>query len=107
MINIHGNMVEVHETKYQADKSTALVLIAPDDGQSYGIATVCVSPEPVKDDEIVIKNWSENEGYLNALIAADIVQQPHRTIRCGYCEAYVCRRGKMYDTEVFIRDDAE
>ena len=112
MVNINGHHVEVHESRYQADNTPALVFIEPGDGQPFGskpfgIATVCVAPVKVKDDEIVIKNWSENAGYLNALLAADILQQPHRTIPCGYTEAHVCRRGKNYDTEVFIHDDIE
>lgn len=47
-----------------------------------------VSMEP---DEIAIKNYSENEGVLAALVTAGLVAPPHRTVQQGHVSFPIVR----------------
>lgn len=68
-----------------------------DDGFDYppntmpiATATVNIPDYPdLKDDEVIIKDYSENEGMLNALVNAGIVSKPFA--RAGFILAPVCR----------------
>lgn len=42
-------------------------------------------------DTVFIKDYSENEGILAALIEAGIVEQPHRRITQGFVTVPVCK----------------
>lgn len=42
-------------------------------------------------DEIAIKDYSENEGMLAAMIAADIVSEPLRYESTGYVTVPICK----------------
>lgn len=59
------------------------------DGAPYCTATA-PSPEPLMEEEVAIKNWSENEGILDALVAAEIIYAPHHQIRTGYANLQIC-----------------
>lgn len=43
--------------------------------------------EPQKFDNIFVKDWSENEGVLKALLQAGVVSEPVRVVEFGYVEA--------------------
>jgi hypothetical protein len=53
-------------------------------------ATVCIPGAKIKDNEVLIKNWSENEGILDALISSGIVKDTGKVVPSGYVEANVC-----------------
>ncbi len=40
--------------------------------------------------EKCLKNWSENEGMLDALVAAGVVKPTGQTVRSGFVEVSVC-----------------
>jgi len=79
--------------------NTALSLYDADDG----MAISCVSVNLVDDDGnveaelledralVYIKDYSENEGTLDSLIAEGIVERTGRTRRSGYIEAPLVR----------------
>jgi hypothetical protein len=56
------------------------------------VATATISPtSPLPEGHVAVKNWSENAGMLEALIAAGIVEDTGRRIPCGYTSAALCR----------------
>jgi hypothetical protein len=60
---------------------TAIRLVDAVDGMPVATASVWVGGlERVDADEIAIKDYSENEGMLTALIEGDIVHPPHRLL---------------------------
>lgn len=69
---------DVQKSHYSVDDSIALELTHPEDGP---IATASVYLEdyaivdPYKKDHCWIKTWSENEGILEALIEAGVVEK--------------------------------
>ena len=80
----------VFRTTYPADGSIALVANpGTEDQQVY---TVCLagSPDelgaiaPVKPDHVWIKEWSENEGVVQALVDAGIVELTGNAWPTGY-----------------------
>ena len=55
-----------------------------------GKATVCVPGFPLESNQVLIKDWSENEGMLKALVDAGIVRDTGMVAPAGYAEANVC-----------------
>lgn len=47
--------------------------------------------EELEDDEVAIKNWSENEGMYQYLLEKNIITKNHRTIFSGFVIAPVCK----------------
>lgn len=70
---------------------TAISLIEKKTGYPYSVATVNLPNVPLEKDEVIIKNYSENEGILDALINAGIVSKPIRKEYTGYVTADVCK----------------
>ena len=56
----------------------------------YMMCTVCIPDVDLADNEVIIKNYSENTGILDALMSAGIVSAPTRDIHVGYAIAHVC-----------------
>jgi hypothetical protein len=55
-----------------------------DDSEVILVATVNVPSEPIQPKEVIIKDYSENEGILLVLYNAGIIDQPHRTTEQGF-----------------------
>ena len=55
------------------------------------VATVTINqPDAVLEkDEVIVKDWSENSGMLDAM--RDIVEFTGRTVRCGHSRGKVCK----------------
>ncbi len=68
--------------------TTCLNLIDARDHFPYMCATVNV--DGLKENEVAIKNYSENEGILPTLIAEGIVKIPHRYVHSGFVKIPVC-----------------
>ena len=75
--------------------NTALSLYDADDGMAISCVSVNLVPverELLEDRALVyIKDYSENEGTLDSLIAEGIVERTGRTRRSGYIEAPLVR----------------
>jgi len=61
----------------------AILLNEVDTDERVAVATVNVPNEPLADDEVVIKDYSENEGMLHTLIMAKIITVPERYTKTG------------------------
>ena len=53
--------------------------------------TVTVWMDGLAEDEVAIKNYSENAGVLNFLIKEEIIVAPHRYVSSGFVKIPVCR----------------
>jgi hypothetical protein len=73
------------------NKRTAIILTDAEDGSSIATATVNIPEEEIESDEIIVKDYSENQGMLQALIDAGIVIKVVRNARTGYVECPVCK----------------
>jgi hypothetical protein len=91
----------IHFGKYADSDRTAIILrnARPmiEDGILHhpgsvpiAVATVNMPNVFLKDKEIIIKNWSENEGILDVLVKANIISKPKWLTLTGFVHADVC-----------------
>lgn len=80
--------VEIYPATY-ANGQLALELLDPETGERVVMATVAVGNK-LPSGCVAIKNYSENEGMLEALIAAGLVKAPVDWIRSGFVAIPVC-----------------
>lgn len=92
----------VHLETYVNSNAIAIVLRNADpireeecreepDMADIAVATVNLPNINLNPDEVAIKDYSENEGMLKALIMANIVHMPHKFVKGGYSEFPVCK----------------
>jgi hypothetical protein len=79
----------VEFVKY-ANGRPGLVLLDAVDGQEVAVATVNVPDAHLGLNEVVIKDYSENDGMLAALEKAGIVRSTGRSVACGFVTAPIC-----------------
>lgn len=68
---------------------TAISFIDVEDGMAFCKATVSI-PETLSENEVAVKNWSENEGVLDTLVNNNIVKKPHRYVSSGHVSIPIC-----------------
>jgi hypothetical protein len=68
----------------------ALKLVDAEDGSPIATATVNLPDVPLGGNQVAIKSYSENEGLLQALIAAGVVKPTGQTVPTGYAEVAIC-----------------
>lgn len=78
------------QSKYNNNNRIALELFDTQDGSPVAVATVNLSDEPLGENEVIIKNYSENEGMVTALIEAGIIGEVKRVISNGWVKFHVC-----------------
>lgn len=78
--------------RYQ-DGSIAMLLESAGTGERLCTATVCLTAygEKPRDGNVFIKDYSENEGVLNALQKAGVVGDVIRSVPAGYATVYECK----------------
>jgi len=69
----------------------ALRLIDGVSGEPIATCTVNIPDEPQEDGEVFIKNYSENSGMVDALVAADVIYPTHRKFPSGFVQIEVCK----------------
>lgn len=72
----------------------ALELIDAEDGETVMVATVNIPDAMIEKDELIIKNYSENEGVLEALQKEGIVGPIIKTVRTGFVTCPVVKKLK-------------
>lgn len=78
------------ERAYYGNGRTALELV-DEDGDPITVATVNIPEVPQSRDEVFIKDWSENEGMVEALVAAEVISEPIGEVPTGFVTAKVCK----------------
>ena len=76
--------------KYRENDRVAIQLMDIEDGGLVATASVNLVNEPLKENEVAIKNYGENEGMLIALVKAGIVSSPKRFTKSGYVSIPIC-----------------
>ena len=78
------------EQLYYGNDRTALKLLC-EDGSPMAVATVNPPDDDLPEGHVFIKNWSENEGMLDALVVAGVVEPTGRTVETGWVHADECK----------------
>jgi len=81
----------VMKDKYKTADRNAMILKDQEDGSMVAVASVNVSGTDLADDEILIKDYSENEGMLDALVGAGYVMDTGKKVRSGFVEIPICK----------------
>lgn len=89
-VNFKGWQCEVLLKEYY-NKNKAIVLIDKYDKQLIATATVNIPEIQLEPDEVIIKDYSENEGMLKVLVDAGIVQPTGKKVTSGYVEMEICK----------------
>jgi hypothetical protein len=77
-------------SEYADNGNTAIQLVDVRDGMPVATATVNPGVKLPK-DIVAIKNYSENEGMLGALMQAGIISNPQRWMEMGFVMVPVCK----------------
>lgn len=77
--------------KYHGTERLAIQLIDAGDFSPVATATVNLPEVELADDEVIIKDYSENEGMLEALMEAGLVSAPVRHAEAGFVTVPVCK----------------
>jgi len=64
-------------------------LIDESDGLPYATCTIMM--DDLQENEVAIKNYSENAGMLDFLLEEELVEKPHRFINQGYVAIPICK----------------
>ena len=57
-------------------------------------ATATVQIGGLNENEVAIKNYSENEGILEALVDLGVIDPPHRRVASGFVMIDICRMNR-------------
>lgn len=78
---------------YAAVPQTAITLIDANDLEPVATATCCLPElgDLISKGQVVVKDYSENIGMLEALVKAKIVSEPIEHIRTGYVTVPLCK----------------
>lgn len=87
---------ELIKERYYHGRIALSLVAAKDDGDVFegepiATATVNIPEATLKDDEVLIKDYSENKGMLQTLINAGIVLPTGQTVKSGFVEVHVCK----------------
>ena len=75
---------ELVYTRYTDNSRTAIQLIETGTEEPIAMATVNLPDVDIAEDEVAIKDYSENEGMLAALTRHKIVGRPLRYVQSGF-----------------------
>jgi len=74
--------------KYENGQNS--IQLRDDEGHPYMTASVAYDRE-IEDDEVIIKNYSENEGILEALIEAEIIDPEVIPFKVNFVVLFVAK----------------
>lgn len=93
MIKINTKHLKDQEAEIKTGQyntgSTAMQLVSPD-GELLLTATVNIPAVILHEDQVLIKDYSENEGILAELIRHNIISQPEFYVTADFVDIPVC-----------------
>jgi hypothetical protein len=76
--------------KYITNGRGAISLTDKNTSELIATCTVNIENEPIEENEVIIKNYAENEGMYSALVKAGIISSVKRYVNTGYVIYPVC-----------------
>lgn len=61
------------------------------DIEPVAVATVNIPEYTLERGHVLIKNWSENEGILEALVSSGLLEDTGALVPTGFCNANLCK----------------
>ena len=75
---------------YYANGRIAIRLLDAQDNEPVAVISVNLPDKAMNDNEVFIKNYSENEGILECMIHYGIVSEPIRFVQSGFVIIPLC-----------------
>lgn len=91
--------------KYAQSGQIAICLVE-EDGCPLATATCSIKGAELEWGEVIIKDWSENNGMVDALVKAGVVEPSHRQIQTGFVQAKVCRLTQAAIADLCVVEEA-
>lgn len=92
-VTMGGQECDVHIGEYTNGK-TYIELVCSggdDDGAPYLMATTNIQGVDLDKPYLLIKNYSENQGVLNVLTKAGIIEDTGKKIKTGFTNVNICK----------------
>lgn len=89
-MEFQGEQVTIDLSQKYLNGRTAIQLISVEDNMPYCVATVNVDV-PLEENEVAIKDYSENEGMLDFLIANKVVEDTGKRTESGWVKIPICK----------------
>lgn len=86
-----GFNCNVEISSYSNLRKAILLIDANNPEEVVAVATVNIPFFNIREDEVVIKNYSENEGIFDVLIKAGIISDTMRRIQTGFVTCPICK----------------
>ena len=90
-VKFHKWDCQVTFRKYGNGRTAIELIETKEPFESVAIASVNLPNEPMEEDEIAIKSYSENEGMLECLVKYKVVSKPVRIVQSGFVSIAVCK----------------
>jgi hypothetical protein len=91
-VNLFGKKYEtVFDTQHYPNGRIALQLIDPAEDELFCTLTCNLPDVYLEEDEVLIKNWSENEDVAKAAFASGLFEDTGLSVRTGFVEAPIWR----------------
>jgi len=92
-VQLNGTVYDtVFCVKSYYNRRPTLVLLTNDQEIDLFCTLTCNLPDiPLEDDEVIIKNWSENEDIAKAALASGYFQDTGKRISTGFVQAPIWR----------------
>jgi hypothetical protein len=89
---------ELVRSEYRNNGRTALELVAAADdcyegiykGEPIATCTINIPEADLEPNEVIIKDYSENAGMLDALVESGVVEPTGKLVQSGFITAPVC-----------------
>lgn len=91
LVKIRNSVCRVDLQRYAEGGRVAITLIDTSDGAPYATASVNMPEILLADDEVLIKDYSENRGMLAALEASGVVVRTGKAVRTGFVQIPVAK----------------
>lgn len=77
-VTFRGELCNVDTSKTYFNGRAVIKLTIAETGEPMAIATANLPETPLKSDEVIIKNYSENEGIFKILCDAGIIEPTNK-----------------------------
>ena len=90
IVHFNGYGCTVSISRYLSTNTPAIILYDIEDGQEVLRPTTNLLDAELKENQVLIKNYGENEGVLEALVEAGIISEPVGKMDSGFVELDIC-----------------
>ena len=92
-----GGACHLIADKYRSNDRLALELLDLHTAEPVLVVTVNIPDCYLEEDEVLVKNYSEGEGILKALIEAGYMEDTGKSVKTGFVTLPICRLLKEID----------